>query len=136
APEYLEQFGTPQRPADLKNHNCILLGETRNWNMRDPQGNLHEIRVTGHFTTNLGEAVTDVVSAGGGIGLKSVWDVVNHLETGRLVQVLVGHTIEPTWQVWAVRPPNKVPPTRVQVFTNFLEDKFRRSKLGAEPVRT
>ncbi len=133
SPLYLEKHGTPKRPADLKHHNCIALGETRNWSLRDPQGTLHEVQVAGQFPTNFGEAISDVVVAGLGIGLKSVWDVSDYLTTGQLITVLPEYSIEPEWQVWAVRPPNTVSPTRVQVFTSFLEEKFRQAHLGSTP---
>lgn len=133
SPAYLAQHGTPKRPADLKQHNCITLGETRNWSLRDSQGSVHDVRATGQFSTNFGEAISDVVVAGLGIGLKSIWDVSDYLKSGQLVRVLPDYSIEPEWQIWAVRPPNTLSPTRVQVFTNFLEEKFRQAQLGSLP---
>ncbi|MEZ5590034.1 MAG: LysR substrate-binding domain-containing protein [Gammaproteobacteria bacterium] len=53
---YLDAAGRPQRPEDLAAHNCIVLGENRNWKLRDTTGEVHEVRVTGNFTTNYGES--------------------------------------------------------------------------------
>lgn len=127
SPDYLERAGQPATPADLKNHSCVVLGETRNWSLADRTGNIIETRVSGSFTTNFGEAVTEAVLQGLGIGLKSIWDVTHLLETGRLVHVLPDYSVAPEWQVWAVRPPGRVMPPRVQAFINFYEEKFRHA---------
>ncbi|MGJ8629338.1 MAG: LysR substrate-binding domain-containing protein [Sulfitobacter sp.] len=130
SPFYLEARGTPVLPADLKKHNCIVLGETRTWSLEDKQGNPSEVRVSGSFTTNAGEAVTDATLQGLGIGLKSVWDVNQHLANGQLISVLPDYSVLPDWQIWAVRPPNRIVPVRVQAFSNFLEEKFKEIRLG------
>ncbi len=130
SPDYLEKFGVPQQPSDLKSHRCIVLGETRNWALKDEAGNITEVRVGGNFTTNFGEAVTDTTLQGIGIGLKSVWDISDHLKTRRLIRVLPSHTVSPEWQVWAVRPASRTTPPRVQAFTSFLEERFRKTGLG------
>ncbi len=129
-PAYLKMYGVPKTPSDLKSHNCIVLGETRNWALQDQNGNISEVRVHGSFTTNFGEAVTETVRQSVGIGLKSIWDISEQLDNGELVRVLPHHTVSPDWQIWAVRPPGRVAPPRVQVFTRFLEDQFRRTGLG------
>ena len=133
SPDYLDKAGHPVTPADLKNHSCIVLGETRNWSLADRSGNVIETRVSGSFTTNFGEAVTEAVLQGLGIGLKSVWDVTEHLRSGRLVHVLQDHSVAPEWQVWAVRAPSRVMPPRVQAFIDFYEEKFRHA---IQPVTT
>lgn len=125
APAYLERAGQPASPADLRSHSCIVLGETRNWLLRDAMGTEVETRVSGRFTTNFGEAVTEALLQGLGIGLKSLWDVADHLQAGRLVRVLPDYSVGPDWYVWAVRPPNRVLQSRVQAFIEFFEKRFQ-----------
>ena len=122
---YLDAAGRPQRPEDLAAHNCIVLGENRNWKLRDTTGEVHEVRVTGNFTTNYGEVITEAALAGGGIALKSLWDIRHLLTAGSLLPVLEDYTVEPVWSLWAVRPPGQVAPARVRAFIDFMEMKFR-----------
>ena len=129
SPEYLAQAGTPTSPAELKEHSCIVLGETRNWCLNDQSGNATETRVAGSFTTNFGGAVTGALLQGLGIGLKSLWDVSDHLRNKRLVRVLPEFSVSPEWFVWVVRPPNRVTPLRVQAFIDFYQEKFREGHL-------
>lgn len=128
APEYLKRMGIPTSPADLKLHSCIVLGETRNWALCNHSGEVTEVRVSGKVATNLGEAVTETVLQGLGIGLKSIWHVSDHLASGRLVRVLPEYTVSPEWHIWAVRAPNRTASPRITAFTHFFEKRFRNSR--------
>lgn len=125
SPAYLESAGRLRRPEDLMSHNCIVLGENRTWKLRDRSGAVHEVRVSGNFSTNHGDVVTEAALADGGIGLKSLWDVRQLLTEGSLLPVLEDYTVEPVWNLWAVRPPGQTVPARVRAFIDFMEMKFR-----------
>lgn len=125
--DYLVRRGVPKTPQDLADHSCIVLGEMKNWQLGDEAGTVHDVRVSGPFTTNFGEAVTETVINGLGIGMKSIWDVKPLIENGELSVVLDQYTVEPKWQIWAVRPPSRVITPRVKAFTEFFEKKFREA---------
>ena len=127
SPDYLARQGTPTTPAELKNHDCVLLGDTRIWSLTDADGQKHDVPVSGRLSTSYGGAVTIALRQGLGIGLKSYWDVADDLSQKRLVRVLPDFTVTPHWQIWAVRPPGHRSPRRVQVFVEFLEQKLRQS---------
>ncbi len=125
SPAYLEGAGRPRRPEELASHNCLVLAENRTWKLRDGAGQVHVIRVTGNFTTNYGEVITEAALADAGIALKSLWDIRHLLAESSLLPVLEGYTVEPVWSLWAVRPPGQMVPARVRAFIDFLEIKFR-----------
>ena len=125
SPAYLEGAGRPRRPEDLASHNCIVLADNRNWKLRDGAGEVHEVRVTGNFTSNYGEVITEAALADAGIALKSLWDIRHLLAEGSLLPVLEDYTVEPVWSLWAVRPPGQMVPARVRAFIDFMEMKFR-----------
>lgn len=124
SPAYIERVGRPSQLEDLASHNCIVLGENRNWKLRDTTGDIHELRVSGNFTTNYGEVTTEAALADVGIALKSLWDIRHLLADGSLVPVLENYTVEPVWGLWAVRPPGDMVPARVRAFIDFMELKF------------
>lgn len=128
SPAYLEREGRPSQLEDLASHNCIVLGENRNWKLRDASGVIHELRVSGNFTTNYGEVTTEAALADAGIALKSLWDIRHLLADGSLVPVLDNYTVEPVWGLWAVRPPGDMVPARVRAFIDFMELKFSKLK--------
>ncbi|MEO1160988.1 MAG: substrate binding domain-containing protein, partial [Pseudomonadota bacterium] len=125
SPDYLEAHGVPAAANDLADHNCLLLGATRIWQLRDANGKQSAISVNGNFTTSYGEAATEAAVSGVGIALKSRWDIVDQLAAGALVEILPDHVVEPEWSLWAVRPPGRVVSARVQVFTEFIEKKLQ-----------
>ncbi len=125
APDYLARCGTPESPADLKRYNCIAREEMRNWELITPEGSLSQTRVSGNFSTNYAEAVTEAAVSGLGIARKCRWEIAEHLAEGRLVTLLDGYRVAPEWNVFAVRSPSRLPPVRVRVFSEFLEAKLQ-----------
>lgn len=125
APEYLETHGVPRAPSDLADHNCLVLGANRLWELRDANGKHSAVNVHGNFATSYGEAITEASTSGAGIALKSRWDIIDQLSAGTLVEILSDHIVEPEWSIWAVRPPGRVVSARVHVFTEFIEGKLR-----------
>ncbi len=129
SPDYLSKKGHPKTPNDLTAHNCLVLGENRIWQLKGPDGATHNVRVSGNFVTNYGEATTEAALHGAGIALKSRWDIGPQLDNGLLVPVLDTLTVHPEWSVWAVRPPGQSVPARVRTFIAFMERKFK--EIGA-----
>lgn len=132
SPDYLAAAGVPRCPEALGRHNCIVLGENRTWRLRDRGGGVHELRVAGRFATNYGEVVTEAALAHAGIALKSLWDVRHLLADGSLTAVLQDYAIEPSWSLWAVRPPGRIVPARVRAFMDFMAMKFERHRFTVE----
>ena len=124
SPKYLSDAGYPRSVADLSLHNCLVLSGNRNWKLCDAANRIHDVKISGNFSTNHGEVVTEAALAGVGIALKSVWDVRHLLADGTLRPVLEEYTIEPVWSLWAVRPPGRVVPARTRAFVDFIEMKF------------
>ncbi|MDJ0612139.1 MAG: LysR family transcriptional regulator [Rhizobiaceae bacterium] len=91
SPEYLKQHGTPKHPSDLVNHNCLLINfgnmVDRHWKFL-VDGKEKTVSVNGNRTVNNGELVAEWCRAGYGIAFKSLWDVDEDIEAGRLVHIL------------------------------------------------
>jgi DNA-binding transcriptional LysR family regulator len=91
SPAYFKDHGTPAKPGDLLQHNCIRLVRGRRvmdtWAFQE-QGRRFEIVVDGTLTTTSGEVVHDWVSAGKGIALKADWDLQTELRAGSIVPCL------------------------------------------------
>ncbi len=135
APRYLESWGVPTSPMDLRDHECLIRSDIRSWNTRGPDGAVAKVKVSGKFNTNLAEAVTEAALAGMGIARKCRWEVVERLEDGSLTEVLPEYTILPEWGIFSVRSPSRTPPLRARAFTDFIAGKFKeiasiRPKIG------
>jgi LysR family transcriptional activator of dmlA len=129
-PEYLARRGMPRSLDDLKNHDCLVLKERDNafgvWNLTK-DGQEESVRVSGPLSSNNGEIVLEWALSGGGILLRSMWDVKPMLEQGRLVQVL--HEYTQSANVWAVYPTRLSQSAKLRVCVEFLEEYFRKLSL-------
>lgn len=125
SPDYLRRRGVPRRLSELSNHNCILIGTspTAEWRFDDDRGIRHA-RITGHIVCNDGEAAHAMALQGMGIVLKSVWDVADDIEGGRLIQVLPKHAISAA-PVNAVYLPGHSELPRLRLFISFLADRLK-----------
>jgi DNA-binding transcriptional LysR family regulator len=92
APCYLERYGEPDGPDELRNHSCIALRENNEdvtlWHFSRPRSNATTIRIRPAMATNDGDVARGWALAGLGIIIRSEWDVADDLRAGRLVQVL------------------------------------------------
>lgn len=138
SPEYVARLGAPRVLDDLAQHNCLMRGDIKSWEIRTPAGNVVDIKVSGNYASNNAEAITEGALSGLGIARKCEWEIIEFLEAGRLVRILQDHTVTPEWNIFAVRAPSRVPPARVRVFTSFLENKLQHvaalRKKGAYPL--
>ena len=127
SPDYLHRHGHPRTPADLAQHECVLLsgrdGRQDTWRLTDRRGREHVVRVQGRFETTLGELVRDAALAGQGIALHSHWHVHEDLRAGHLEVVLPDYTL-PESGIYAVMPQRRLMPPRVRAFIDFLAERF------------
>jgi DNA-binding transcriptional LysR family regulator len=125
SPDYLRRHGTPQHPADLLGHRILHYGwqaSGTRWHFRGPEGEAG-VEVPVALCVNNGEVLCAAAVAGHGVVLLPTFIVGAELQLGRLVRVLPEH--EPTPLVLhALWPANRLLPTRVRAFVDFLVARF------------
>ncbi|BAN23311.1 LysR family transcriptional regulator [Caballeronia insecticola] len=123
SPAYLAEHGTPRHPADLAQHECVILADQRDWSFVTPTGVI-DVRVAGRLATDNGEVIRDALAAGIGIGLKSTWSVAPLLASGELVTLLDDYPLAQTVAIWAVYPSRAFVPPKTLAFIEFLAAQF------------
>ena len=128
APEYVQQHGVPQTPADLIQHRCLLQqhshGLTNKWSLFTAKNTIEPVSVQGYFVSNSGEAIRQACLHGMGIGNFSLWHVTDDLAQGRLQSVLTSHTVEPS-TLYLLYPVRHLLPLKVQLLSEFLQAHFQ-----------
>jgi DNA-binding transcriptional LysR family regulator len=128
SPEYLEKHGTPQVPADLKSHDCLLLrfpGSRRyQWQFTEG-GAAQNIAVAGPIDSNSSHALIDWATSGAGIVMKSVWDLTDEIEAGQLVPFLLPHSPRDL-VIHALAPPHRMQPPKSRAFINFIAERLSK----------
>ncbi|WP_417711602.1 LysR substrate-binding domain-containing protein [Roseibium aggregatum] len=124
APEYLEKHGTPQTPDDLLSdeHNCLLLRYPRSpeyyWVLQTPAGP-RKLQVSGKMDADHGDVLTDWALSGYGIVNKPRFDVAQHLESGRLVEILKDTPPPPTI-FGCLYPHRRLQDPKIRHFVDFV----------------
>lgn len=128
SPQYLEKYGTPQEPADLREHQCLVYGLDRKpgeWRYRRGLDRLVSIQVSGNFRCNNDGVLKRAALDGIGILRFPELFVVRELEAGQLVPVLSEHEMHCVW-LSAIFPTRENLPSKVRVFVDFLAEQFIR----------
>ena len=130
SPSYLARHGTPERPEDLLEHNCILyslLSTPREWRLVDREGQEHVVPVNGTLHSNNGLVNRAVAVAGGGIILLPTFYLGDQLRSGELKPVLCNFRPQDL-AVHAVYPERRNLMPKVRAFVDFIAATF-----GPEP---
>jgi len=141
SPEYLARRGRPEKPADLKQHECLIYT-----NMPDPEqwifaerGKRFAVPVSGRLRSNNGEALLAAALEGHGIVRLPSFIAGQALKEGRLVPLLEEYAL-PEFGVHAVYPAQRNPTTKLRAFVDFMAqalgpetpwDMLRRQKEDA-----
>ena len=121
---YLTRHGSPRRPEDLADHDCLHQPNGATWPLIGPHGRRVELAVGSRLRCDNGEVWHDWATTGAGLAFKSMIDVADDLANGTLVRVL------PEWQsppapVCALMLARNLVPTRVRLFLDAMADRFR-----------
>lgn len=130
SPDYLEHYGSPELPEDLKQHRCLVmerLGEPLNeWRLH--KGNeIITLRVSPSLVSNDGAIIRQWALAGSGIAYKSIWDVKTDLTAGKLKTILddfvlgFQHNDNERTGLQVVYPSRQYLPRQVAGFIDFFK---------------
>lgn len=120
SPEYLARHGIPRSPMELKDHQCIVFPGASRWTFRDAEA----VEVPQTHIVNDGEVMRSLIESGLGIGVKSLWNAGESLQSGRLVEVLPDYPLLTESAIWAVYPSRRIVAPKVRVMLDFLQDLF------------
>ena len=126
SPDYLGRCGRPNTPDDLIHHNCLSFGtqgnQSRGWLLRQ-EGHVKAYRVKGTMSSSDGSVLHAWALAGCGLAWRSLWEVKQDLDAGRLVSVLDDFAAPPNG-VFALIPERRHVPPRLQAFTDMLKRTY------------
>jgi len=127
---YLRRRGTPERPVDLRSHDCLHYlrsGPVPTWTLEPAKGDPVTVDIAGGFAANNSEALREVALRGLGIALVPDFSAQTDIQSGRLQVVL------PDWRVsgafgehlFAIRPHSPYVPRTVSAFVAFLRKNLK-----------
>ena len=84
--------------------------------------------MTGTFQSDSGDTNLEVALSGLGITALPIWMVNEHLQSGKLVQLLTNYKGD-SIPFNAIYPQNRYVPLKVRCFVEFLKEKLAESAL-------
>jgi len=125
SPEYLQRHGTPNHPAELKDHNIItysLLKQSNIWNYQK-NGETTQIESNTRVTTNSSEMELEMCLAGHGITRLPKFNLTNEIESGKLVELFPDYD-KVTIGVYCIYPNRKHLSAKVRSFIDLVIDRL------------
>ncbi|WP_299404174.1 LysR family transcriptional regulator [Acaryochloris sp. IP29b_bin.148] len=136
APHYLQQQGMPDHPDQLSHHSCLHYGHLaplNQWHLMGPERN-YVVRVEGAICSNNGEVLRQAALKGLGITLLPIFMVGADLAAQRL-QAILGEYQAPAIAVYLLYPVSKHLSVKVQLLTEFLQQRMIQPSLVGDSYR-
>lgn len=132
SPAYFDEYGTPEHPDDLANHNCLCFSYSTGYEIwrfkRDKE--VCEVKVKGSLVANNSEVLRQACLDGVGLILMPTWLIGEDVNQGRLQAVLKDFQFHPLVDmdagIYALYLPNRRDALRVQTFVDFLVQRFNK----------
>jgi len=126
--DYLSRRGTPETPADLAGHDCIIDSNFRDplvWHFGpDQSGEANMIKVAGRLRFSSADACLSAAEAGLGIARVPSFMAGPRIRAGRLKPLLRAFE-DQALGISVLYPPNRHLATKVRVFVDFLVQRFQ-----------
>lgn len=137
SPNYLAAHAPPQRPDDLKRHNCLQYVHYpfgNEWRFEDARGKPSAVHIHGNAVANNGEMLRTLALSGRGIFLAPSFIVVDDLKAARLLPLM------PDYQpvelaISAVYPHRHNLSSKVRTFIDLLAERFAEHRKWMDPAR-
>lgn len=123
SPTYVNQFGRPENPKEIQNHNCIVYSRRyrpeRPWTFVDSGGSVSSVTVGGNLTVDSCDAAFTAVRDGLGIGFLPDYSIQHELRSGDLVPLLTDFK-SPRVPIYAVFLRRELMAKRLRLLLEFL----------------
>jgi len=130
SPAYLARRGTPQVPADLASHDCIIdtnRRAPRRW-VLDPDPAAEPVLVQGRFQVNSARAAVELAAKGLGIAYAPRFALTEALASGQVVSLLADQPGE-AGPLSAVYLEGRVLPRKIRALIDFAAEDIKRADI-------
>ena len=126
SPRYVEEFGEPAAPEDLKRHRGLCLGwrtDIGQWKLHSNDEDSQVVQFIPRLSSDDMVTLKEACAAGLGIVSLPAYVCANDLKTGRLTEVLPGW-VSGNATLSLLQPSRKGTPPAVSAFTEYVIQKL------------
>ena len=129
SPKYLKAARRPiRKPEDLSSHRLLMLKSYEGCRFKGAAVALGELQGAQKVHCESGLFLTELACRDAGVAVRSLWDVLGLLKSGKLVQVLEKYPLDPFGDMYLVIPTRRLLAHRVRTFVDFLTAKTQHWK--------
>ena len=133
APSYLAEYGVPQSPEDLQQHQCLIYNSSQNfvWELTKNK-QTHRIKMQSKLVSNNGLTLTELTKAGLGIINSPRFLIEKELQSGELVEIFADYQQNKV-DLNVLYPHRRYLAAKVRAFIDFLLelDLCKNQSLGS-----
>jgi DNA-binding transcriptional LysR family regulator len=126
APAYVKRAGSPETPADLRRHACLIYAETgapTAWRFQSSDGQIETVQVSGPFTSTNAAFVHRMALAGHGVILGPSYSLAADISEGRLVPLMTNWSSREL-PINVLYPHRSLLSTKVRSFVDFPAERI------------
>ena len=127
SPDYLARRGTPQRPADLSDHDVVAfsgIAGVEHWVFREAARDVN-VAIRPRLVVSTAEAAIDTARAGFGLTRVLSYQAAEDVARGALLRVLPAYEGDEV-PIHLVYPGGRHPPPKLRAFLDFTTPRLRR----------
>ncbi|MEX0310288.1 MAG: LysR family transcriptional regulator [Tateyamaria sp.] len=124
SPRFLSRHGSPDTWKSALDLPWVCLPWQTRISFADTNGKRQQATVRSSVLVSNSDTLTDAVSQGVGMAIKSRLAVIDELEQGKIVEVLPGSLWKPNAPIWFVYPPEARSASKTEVFGQFVSSCF------------
>ncbi len=125
SPQYLQEKGTPHKPADLLDHNCLRYSYFRGgseWSFHFQNDTL-KVLPKGNIVMNNSEGLRQAVLGHAGVAQIPTFIIAKDIAEGKVCPLMPEYTL-PEHAIYAVFPERQYLPLKVRSFIDFIHAKI------------
>jgi DNA-binding transcriptional LysR family regulator len=127
SPDYLARRGTPQRPAELTDHDVVAfsgIAGVEHWVFREAAGDVN-VAIRPRLVVSTAEAAIDAARAGFGLTRVLSYQAAGDVARASLLRVLPAYEGDEV-PIHLVYPGGRHPPPKLRAFLDFTTPRLRR----------
>ncbi len=124
SPEYIDQYGMPENPTELTQHNCLIYASSKlsqHWPFKLPDGKETTVNTRGNLACNDGNLIVKAALEGMGVAFAPSILFQSYIDEGRLC-LLLSEFNQPPVSISALYPSNRNLSRKVKVLIDFLSE--------------
>ncbi|WP_165673122.1 LysR family transcriptional regulator [Metapseudomonas otitidis] len=125
SPGYIAERGAPRTPAELAQHECLLLISPvmpfDRWHFVGPDGEQMITLGNPSFQVNVGDAMTEAIRSGMGISVLPLYSAMDGLRDGSLVPVLPHYRLQ-CLNIYALYPSRQYLDAKIRTWVTYLRE--------------